>query len=119
MAEHKVHDGGCHCGAVRYRVTSDLAQVIACNCSMCQKKGTLLTFVPADAFTLARGDDTLTDYTFNKHAIHHLFCAKCGVTSFARGKDRAGRDMVAVNIRCLDAIDLDTIAITKVDGRSF
>jgi hypothetical protein len=119
MSERKSHAGGCHCGAVRYNVEGDLSEVIACNCSMCQKKGTLLAFVPAESFVLQAGDDHLSTYTFNKHIIQHLFCSKCGVTSFARGKDPSGREMVAVNVRCLDDVDLDAVTITKIDGRSF
>lgn len=119
MSTKSAHRGACHCGAVAYEVQASLDAVIACNCSMCQKKGTLLTFVPAGDFALRKGEDALTDYQFNKHAIHHLFCSKCGVTSFARGTDPKGNEMVAVNVRCLDDVDLDALKITKIDGRSF
>ena len=79
MPEASERQGGCHCGAVRYTVTTDLAQVIECNCSHCAKKGFLLTFVPQDRFTLASGEDSLTEYRFNTHKIAHLFCKVCGV----------------------------------------
>ncbi len=86
MSEPTTHTGGCHCGKVRYEAKVDLgAPVIACNCSMCGRTGTLLSFVPATQFKLLSGEDSLTDYQFNKKAIHHLFCKVCGVKSFARG----------------------------------
>jgi hypothetical protein len=85
---------------------------------MCQKKGTLLMFVPAADFTLKSGENKLTNYQFNKHAIHHVFCAKCGVTSFARGTDPKGNEMVAINARCLDDVDLNKLTIMNFDGRS-
>ena len=31
------YSGGCQCGAVRYEVTADINEVIACNCSRCGK----------------------------------------------------------------------------------
>jgi hypothetical protein len=111
--------GGCHCRKVRYEVSVDASKGIACNCSMCGKKGTILAFVPEAAFALKSGEDNLTDYQFNKHAIHHLFCKTCGVTSFARGKKPDGTAMVAINLRCLDDIELDTIAVQQVHGRKF
>jgi hypothetical protein len=52
MAEAKTYSGGCHCGKVRYDVTTDLARIIECNCSICSKKAALLTFVPVDVSTL-------------------------------------------------------------------
>jgi hypothetical protein len=119
MGETKTYAGGCQCGQVRYEVELDLARpVIACNCSMCGRAGTLLTFVPADRFKLLSGEGALTDYQFNHLVIHHLFCGKCGIKSFARGKGRDGGDTVAINARCLDAVDPDTLTIQKWDGKS-
>lgn len=113
------HTGGCHCGRVRYEVEADIDEVMSCNCSMCQKRGTLLTFVPEQQFTLLSGGDDLTDYQFNKKIIHHLFCSTCGIGSFARGVAPDGSEMVAINARCLDDIDLGALTVKSVDGRSF
>jgi len=119
MSETKTYSGGCHCGAVRYEVELDLAKpVISCNCSMCGRVGSLLTFVPAANFTLLQGEDSLTDYQFNKHVIHHVFCKTCGIKSFARGKGRDGGDTVAINTRCLDGVELDKLNLTAYDGKS-
>jgi hypothetical protein len=112
------HQGGCHCGAVRYRVELDLAQpVVSCNCSMCGRVGSLLGFVGEQQFTLEKGEDVLTDYQFNKHVIHHVFCSRCGVKSFARGAGPQG-PMVAINVRCLDNVDVDQLAVKKFDGKN-
>lgn len=116
MAETKTYTGSCHCGRVRYEVEADLGQVVACNCSICRKRGTLLTFVPTDKFHLAGGTDSLTDYQFNKKVIHHLFCATCGVGSFARGRAPNGMEMIAVNVRCLDGVDPETLKVRHFDG---
>lgn len=113
------HKGGCHCGNVRYSVEiARFEPVISCNCSICQKRGSLLTFVPADRFTLEKGEGALTEYLFNKHVIHHKFCSTCGILSFANGKGPDGRAMVAINVRCLDDIDLKALEIIEFDGRS-
>lgn len=119
MTETKTWSGGCHCGAVRYEVTMALGDVIACNCSMCGRSGTLLAFVEPSQFVLKSGEDALTDYQFNKHVIHHLFCRVCGIKPFARGVKRDGSPMVAVNARCLDGIEVDKLSIKHVDGRSW
>lgn len=115
----QLHHGGCACGAVRYRVTLDLAQpAIVCNCSMCGRAGTMLMFVPTDQFTVERGEDQLTDYQFNKHVIHHLFCRTCGIKPFARGKRPDGTEMVAVNARTLDDIDVFAQPTKQFDGKA-
>lgn len=120
MADTKIYKGGCHCGAVAYEVETDLGMVIECNCSHCSRKGFLLTFVTPDKFTLRSGEDALAEYRFNKHAIAHLFCRTCGVQSFARGvTPKTGKEMRAVNVRCLEGVDLTALTITPVDGKSF
>jgi len=116
--EPDTRQGGCHCGAVRYTAQIDRgASALSCNCSMCGRAGTLLTFVPASRFRLERGEDAITDYQFNKQVIHHLFCKTCGIKSFARGMGKDG-PTVAVNVRCLDGFEKDQFATKEFDGRS-
>ena len=113
-----MHKGGCHCGAVRYEVKVDLEKpVIACNCSMCGRAGTYLSFVPAADFQLLAGQDALTLYKFNRQHIDHLFCKTCGIKSFARGTARDGSRTVAVNVRCLDDVDLEKLKINHYNGK--
>jgi hypothetical protein len=118
MPETKTYTGGCHCGAVRYEVETDLEQVIACNCSICSKKGSLLTFVPRDRFRLLSGEASLRDYQFNHKVIHHFFCTTCGIGSYAHGVMPDGTRMAAINVRCLDGVDVALIKPTPFDGRS-
>jgi len=116
----QTYAGGCQCGKVRYEVALELGEVIACNCSRCGRLGSLLAFAPAANFKLVSGEGALTEYQFNRHVIHHLFCATCGIQSFARGKRPSdGADVVAVNARCLDGVDLDSLKVKQVDGRKF
>ncbi len=111
------HEGGCHCGAVRYSVDIDpTATAIVCNCSMCGRSGSMLQFAPAASFHLAKGGDNLTSYKFNKHIIDHLFCKTCGIKSFARGKDGKGNDTVAINVRCLDGVNSFDVPTKQFDG---
>jgi hypothetical protein len=119
MAQAETRQGGCHCGAVRYVVeVGPDATALSCNCSMCGKAGTLLTFVPSSRFRLERGEDATTDYLFNRHHIHHLFCRTCGIKSFSRGMGPDGQPMVAINVRCLDGFEPGQFPVREFDGRS-
>ncbi len=115
------YKGGCHCGKVKYEVEADLetAKIIACNCSHCHAKGLVLTFVTPDKFRLLSGEGDLSNYQFNTKRIHHLFCKHCGVQSFSRGTNRAGEEMKAINVRCLDGVDLNSLTLTQVNGKDF
>jgi hypothetical protein len=118
MSEARKYTGGCQCGRVRYEAEVDLGRpVMSCNCSMCGRAGTLLTFIPAQKFKLLSGDDGLVDYQFNKKHIHHLFCGTCGIKSFARGEGKDG-PTVAINARCLDDVDPTHLETKQHDGKS-
>lgn len=117
MSEIATYTGGCHCGEVRFEVQAQLAPIISCNCSICAKTGSLLAFAPVDAFKLLQGEGALSDYQFNKKRVHHLFCKTCGIRSFGRGKAPDGSEMVAINVRCLEGVDVSTLELTHFDGK--
>jgi hypothetical protein len=118
MPDLKNYSGGCHCGQVRYDVTADLSKVTTCNCSICTKRGALWTFVSPEHFALRAGNEDLVDYQFNKRVIHHLFCGQCGVSSYCRGVAPNGKEMIGINVRCLDGVDVGSLKTTPFDGRS-
>ena len=110
------HSGGCHCGKIRFQVQGEIGKVVDCNCSMCSKRGSLLWFVSRDQLRLLTAVGDLGTYTFNTHALHHHFCPVCGIAPFSEGADpKMG---AAVNVRCLDGVDLSTLVIEHYDGRS-
>ncbi|MGH8161782.1 MAG: GFA family protein [Gammaproteobacteria bacterium] len=113
-----IHKGSCHCGKVACEVDCEIDEVISCNCSICQRKGHLLTFVPLEKFSLKTPRENLADYMFYKHHIHHHFCPDCGCSPFALGSDGNGNEMAAINARCLEDVDIESLKIKHVDGRS-
>ena len=80
---------------------------MACNCSICSRKGSLLWFVPRDKLRLLTPEEDASTYLFNKHVIKHRFCPVCGIHPFGEGVDPEGNAMAAVNLRCLEDFDLD------------
>lgn len=110
-------NGSCHCGLIKYEVEGELGQVIECNCSHCSRKGYLLWFLPRQKMKLATPASKLSTYTFNKHVIEHHFCPSCGCAPFGFGKDKSGAATVAVNVRCLEGVDIATLKKQPFDGR--
>lgn len=111
------YQGSCHCGHVAFEVEGQIDSALACNCSICQRKGSLLWFVPREQLKLSTPEDNASTYYFNKHAIAHRFCAKCGIHPYAEAKDPKGRDTAAINVRCLDNVDIEQLKVNHYDGR--
>ena len=113
------YTGSCHCGNVKFEAEGEpIASVLSCNCSICQRLGSLLWFVPRDRFTLKTPEDNAGTYLFNKHLIRHRFCNTCGVEPYAEGSAPNGQPMAAVNVRCIEGIDLAAIPVNAYDGRT-
>ena len=110
------HQGGCHCGQVRFEVLAPaILEVDDCNCSICSMFGFLHLIVTTDHFKLLLGADSLRTYTFNTGTAKHLFCANCGTKSFY--VPRSHPDGYSVNVRCIDPGTIESMNVHPVDGR--
>lgn len=73
-----VYEGGCHCGASRYKASGTPQHVSVCHCDDCRKCAGA-PFVSWAAFSSIdfefRGD--IKTYMSSTHAVRH-FCARCG-----------------------------------------
>ncbi|KZC40570.1 MULTISPECIES: GFA family protein [Rhodanobacter] len=110
--------GNCHCGKVAFEVESEIGEALACNCSICQRRGSPLWFVLCEKLHLLTPEDATSSYTFNRHAVQHRFCPVCGMHPYAEGTNPKGNAMAAINIRRIEGIELSAIPVRHYDGRA-
>lgn len=112
-----IHQGSCHCGRIKFEVEGSIGSALSCNCSICRRKGSLLWFVPRGALRLLTPESDVATYTFNKHVIQHRFCPACGIHPYGEGKGPDGNAMAAINLRCIEGIELESVSVKRYDGR--
>jgi hypothetical protein len=99
--EFRPLEGGCLCGAVRYRVTRPPLDSGLCHCRMCQRSSgapfQASAEFPADGFRLLHGSPKA--YRSSPAAVRH-FCPDCGSQLTFRPTD--GPTFVSVNLPTLD-----------------
>lgn len=110
------HAGSCHCGKIAFEVEGEFKSALVCNCSYCRRAGHMLAFTAPDAFRLKTPAKDVGTYLFNKQVISHHFCDNCGIATHGGGVGPDGKRMVAVNLRCVPDIDLDTLKVDAFDG---
>lgn len=116
--EKVVHNGGCHCGGVRFRARAERRLVAwDCNCSICAMKRNVHFIVPEEDFELLRGGDLLNEYAFGEHVARHRFCRTCGVQSFFH--PRSNPNGVGVTVGCVDDGTIDFVEVRPFDGRNW
>ncbi|MDB5802322.1 MAG: glutathione-dependent formaldehyde-activating [Rhodocyclales bacterium] len=111
------YKGSCHCGQVAFEVEGEIPEITSCNCSICQRKGVLMWFVPRRAMTLLTPPEKMNTYTFNKHAIQHRFCPACGIHTFGEATSPSGDAVAAINVRCLEGVDMSALKVQHFNGR--
>jgi hypothetical protein len=114
------YHGTCHCGAVRFRFTSEeITRGVRCNCSICVRKGFVMSveYVPRARFEQLEGLDGLRAYRFGDRLVNHWFCPTCGVHPFHDTTIRPGE--YRVNLGCLEGVDPLALPVEVLDGRSF
>ena len=115
-----VYSGGCHCGAVRWRVRAERNLVAwDCNCSKCAMTRNVHFIVPRDDFELAHdAEEHLREYRFGQQVARHRFCGRCGVQSFYH--PRSNPDGIGVTVACLDdPPPEDRVEVRRFDGRNW
>lgn len=121
----KTYQGACHCGRIRFEVDADIDHVRACDCSVCIRRGALNHRVARDRLRLLVPRTHLTLYQSGSKTAKDYFRPVCGILPFRRPSDPTSQELReggepfdgwAVNVRCLEGLDLETIPVRKIHG---
>ena len=97
----------CHCGGVEAQIDfheKDFSKLIRCNCSICRRKGAIMSMVKNEEFKIVKGEDKLSLYQFHSKVAKHFFCSVCGI--YTHHNPRSNPAMTGFNIGCIDDVDI-------------
>ena len=107
QGEMRTYRGACHCGKVQFEIESTLDPANRCNCSLCRRRGAVMTRVP----------EFLSLYQFNTRVAKHYFCKVCGIYTFHR--PRVAPELYGVNVGCLEGMDPQSLKVGLIDGAAY
>lgn len=88
MNEGELYNGGCRCGAIRYRVSGPPVMVEYCYCGSCRRSSgsavSVLAGFPRDGFEILDGSPSYYDST---PEVKRSFCGTCGSPLFYENQD--------------------------------
>tara|TARA_Y100000768_G_scaffold382271_1_gene362311 strand:+ start:427 stop:792 length:366 start_codon:yes stop_codon:yes gene_type:complete len=95
----------CHCGEIEAEIntTSNLSKVIRCNCSICKRKGAIMSMVKNEDFKIVKGEDKIKLYQFHSKTAKHYFCINCGI--YTHHNPRINPALTGFNVGCIEGID--------------
>ena len=94
----------CHCGAVELQInfSEGLQNIRRCDCSICSRKGYVMSSVPIANLRVVTGSESLSLYQWGTNVAEHYFCSKCGIHTHHRR--RSNPSEYGVNIACVDGV---------------
>ena len=90
--------GQCHCHSVRLLLEQPPGRVVACDCSLCTRRGMLWVHYDDSEVTI---DGFTEPYAWGDRTISFHHCPKCGCTTHWHSIVRTG-GKVGVNARLID-----------------
>ena len=95
----------CHCGEVEAEINTPdkLEKFLKCNCSICKRKGAIMSMVKNEDFKIIKGKDKLKIYQFHTKVAKHYFCSICGI--YTHHNPRSNPKMNGINVACLDGVE--------------
>ena len=109
----------CHCGEVEaeINISDKMEKFIKCNCSICKRKGAVMSMVKNEDFKITKGEDKLSLYRFHSKVAKHFFCSICGI--YTHHNPRINPAMTGFNIGCVDYFDSKKIDNVQInDGQN-
>lgn len=77
------HQGGCECGAVRYRVRGAMRGVVNCHCKQCRRiHGHFGAYTSVERTQLTLINDAGLKWYRSSAAVRRGFCGHCGASLF-------------------------------------
>ena len=95
----------CHCGAIEAEINyqKNLKKILRCNCSLCKRKGAVMSMVKNEDFKIIKGADKLKLYQFHTKVAKHYFCSICGI--YTHHNPRSNPSVTGFNLGCIDEVD--------------
>ena len=109
----------CHCGGVEIEVNApdQFKKVMRCNCSLCKRKGIIMTMVGPEDLKIIKGKDLLKLYQYHTKTAKHYFCSNCGI--YTHHNPRSNPKMYGINIACLEGVEPFKLSDVNVnDGKN-
>ena len=96
----------CHCKQVEAEINlpDNFEKFLRCNCSICKRKGAVMSMIKNEDFKIIRGREKLRLYQFHTKVAKHYFCSNCGI--YTHHNPRSNPAMTGFNLGCVDEIDI-------------
>ncbi len=111
--------GSCHCGLVTLTLAVKPDYLNDCNCSLCSKRGAIWGYLATEAVALEGETDFYVRGDRENPAVRVHFCGICGCTTHWSPMPLFPQELMGVNVRLFDPVDLKGLTLNFPDGANW
>tara|TARA_B100001057_G_C22661715_1_gene876179 strand:+ start:140 stop:511 length:372 start_codon:yes stop_codon:yes gene_type:complete len=96
----------CHCEKVELEINlpeEGFKKLMRCNCSLCKRKGAVMSPVEKEKVKILKGQENLKIYQYHTKVAEHYFCSICGI--YTHHIMRSNPKMAGINVACLEGVN--------------
>ena len=96
----------CHCEKVELEIDlqeEGFKKLMRCNCSLCKRKGAVMSPIEKDKVKILKGQENLKIYQYHTKVAEHYFCSICGI--YTHHIMRSNPKMAGINVACLEGVN--------------
>jgi len=111
-----MHQGACHCGAVRLTLPSTPEVATACNCSLCRRSGGPWVYFPLGTVKIEGHPECTTEYIWGDRTLRNIRCRTCGVVTHWEPMDPVACPRQGINLGNFEPALIAAVRVRRFDG---
>jgi len=117
-SEDQMHQGFCHCGAVKLTLPSTPTVATDCNCSLCRRIGGPWVYFEFGTVQIEGHPENTAEYIQGDRTLRTIHCRTCGCTTHWEPLDPKANSKHGVNLGNFDPQLIAAVRVRKFDGAS-
>jgi hypothetical protein len=111
-----MHQGSCHCGAVRLTLPSTPEVATDCNCSLCRRIGGPWVYFEFGTVQIEGHPEATAEYIQGDRTLRTIHCRTCGVVTHWEPLDPKPGAKHGVNLGNFDPALIASVRTRRFDG---
>lgn len=111
-----MHEGACHCGAVRMTLPETPTVATDCNCSLCRRIGGPWVYFEFGTVKIEGHPDATAEYIWGDRTLRTIHCKTCGCVTHWEPLAPTPGGKHGVNLGNFDPKLIASVRVRRFDG---
>ena len=111
-----MHEGSCHCGAVRLTLPATPEVATRCNCSLCRRIGGPWVYFEFGKVRIEAQPDATSGYVWGDKTLRTIHCRTCGCVTHWEPLETVPGARHGVNLGNFDRALIASVRVRQFDG---